>query len=112
MYTPEIEQKMVAIYLSKPDLETVSQLAKQFDKPERSIISKLSALGVYKRKTYISKTGEPPVKKEVYIDRISKLLEIDPSLLESLEKVTKYALVLMEKKIEIMRNYAEKENMK
>ena len=103
MYTPEIEKIMVDVYQEKPDLETVSLLAKQFDKPERSIISKLSALGVYKRKVYVSKTGEPPVKKEVYIERISKLLDIDVALLDSLEKVTKYALVLMEKKIEALR---------
>jgi hypothetical protein len=40
----------------------------------------------------------------VYIERIGKLLDIDPCLLDSLEKVTKQALVLMDKKIEILKN--------
>lgn len=105
IYTTEVEKIMVQKYLDKPDLETVTILAKEFDKPERSIISKLSALGVYKRKVYVSKTGDPPIKKEVYIERISKLLDIDISLLESLEKVTKYALVMMDKRIEELKNH-------
>lgn len=99
MYTPEIEASIIKEYLEKPDLETVAVLAKKYDKPERSIISKLSAIGVYKKKVYVSKSGETPIKKEVYIERISKLLDIDRALLESLEKVTKYALVLIDKKI-------------
>jgi hypothetical protein len=103
-YTVEIEKELVQEYIKEPSLATVSRLATKFDKPERSIISKLSALGIYKRKVYTSKNGEVPVRKEEYIKRISNLLEIDPSLLDSLEKVTKYALVLMEKKI---RNLTE-----
>lgn len=104
MYTDEIIKDIVDIYTVNPNLETVALLAKKYNKPERSIISKLSALGVYKKKVYVSKTGEKPVKKEEYIERISKLLDIDMDLLESMEKVTKYALVLLEKKIEHIIN--------
>ena len=67
--------------------------------PERSVIAKLSALGIYQRKQYLTKRGEPPTKKEEYIERIAKLLDINVDLLESFEKVTKTALVLLEKKI-------------
>lgn len=102
-YSPEELADIVKEYNAKPDLDTVSKLAEKYDKPERSIISKLSALGVYKKKIYISKTGEPPIKKEEYITRISNLLDIDASLLESMEKVTKYALVLLDKRIQELK---------
>lgn len=95
-YTSEITEKLVQDYKSgvTPDI-----LAKELGTTERSVIAKLSCLGVYKRKEYVTKRGEAPVKKEAYIDRISELLEIDSALLESLEKVTKSALVLIEKQI-------------
>lgn len=104
IYTNEEIKQIIDIYSANPCLDTVVELSKQFNKPERSIISKLSALGVYKKKVYVSKLGEPPVKKEIYIERIAKLLDIDVQLLESLEKVTKYALVLMDKKIESIKS--------
>lgn len=107
MYTIEEIKILVDKYSAKPDLDTVSSLAEELDKPIRSIISKLSALGIYKKKVYVSKTGELPVKKEIYIERISKLLDIDIALLESLEKVTKYALVLLDKKISILAENKE-----
>ena len=103
-YTNEELKILVEEYLKNPVLETVSILAEKLNKPERSIISKLSALGVYKKKVYTTKTGEIPIKKEEYIGRISKLLDIDIELLDSLEKVTKYALVLLDKKISDLKN--------
>jgi hypothetical protein len=74
----------------------VSSLAEQLGVPERSVIAKLSSLGVYKRKEYLNKRGEPPVKKEEYVDRIAKLLGTEPEMLESLEKVNKNVLKLLE----------------
>ena len=75
---------------------SVAELALEFDVPERSIIAKLSSLGVYKRKEYRDKQGNPPVKKEEYIERIAKLLNTNIELLESLEKVNKNVLKLLE----------------
>lgn len=100
-YTPEITAKMVEDYNKGV---TVSDLAAQLDVPERSVIAKLAALGVYKKKEYLTKRGEVPVKKEEYIERIGKLLDIDLSLLESMEKVTKTALTLMEKQIRALKD--------
>lgn len=71
-------------------------LAVEFDVPERSIIAKLASLGVYKRKEYVNKRGEVPVKKEEYIERIAKLLNTNAEMLESLEKVNKNVLRLLE----------------
>ena len=64
--------------------------------PERSIIAKLSSLGIYRKKTYLTKRGETPVKKEEYITRIAKLLDVNAEILESLEKVNKNVLQLIE----------------
>ena len=91
-YTPEVITEISAIYTANPGLDTVAALAKHLDVSPRSIISKLSSLGIYKKKEYLNKRGEPPIKKEIYIDGIANMLGIEPQLLESMEKVTKIGL--------------------
>lgn len=103
-YTPEITAKLIEDYQAG---RTVKEIASDLSTPdaivpERSVIAKLSALGVYKRKEYLTKRGEVPIKKEEYIARIGKLLDIDLDLLESLEKVTKTALTLLEKRVQAL----------
>lgn len=95
-YTKEICDRLVADYASGVP---VFELAEQLQVPERSIIAKLSSLGVYKKKTYVNKRGEVPVKKSEHIERISVLLDCDLELLESLEKVNKLVLKLIEQKL-------------
>jgi len=77
----------------------VSALAEGLGVPERSVIAKLSSLGVYKKKEYLTKRGEVPVKKDEYIERIARLLDVNSDMLESLEKVNKSVLALIEKKL-------------
>lgn len=76
--------------------DTITQLATQFSVPERSIIAKLSSLGLYKRKVYCDKQGNPPVKKEELVENIAILLDVNLELLESLEKVNKNVLKMLE----------------
>ena len=78
---------------------TVQALAEELDVPERSIIAKLSSLGVYQKKQYLNKRGELPVKKSEHIERIAELLDVNLELLESLEKVNKGVLKLIEDKL-------------
>ena len=80
---------------------SVLELALEFDVPERSIIAKLSSLGVYSKKKYLDKQGNIPVKKEEYIERIAKLLETNVELLESLEKVNKNVLKMLEEALSV-----------
>jgi len=47
----------------------------------------------------LTKRGEIPVKKDEYIERIAKLLDVNSDMLESLEKVNKSVLALIEKKL-------------
>ena len=93
-YTPEITQQLLADHHAGV---SVSDLAVKLSVPERSVIAKLSSLGVYQRKTYLNKRGEPPEKKEVLIERIAHLLDVNLELLESLEKANKNVLLLLEK---------------
>lgn len=92
-YTPEVTTKLVADYQSGVSTE---ELAAQLDVPVRSVIAKLSSLGVYQKKSYLNKRGEVPIKKEEYIDRLAILLGVDVDRLESLEKVNKNVLKLLE----------------
>lgn len=92
-YTPEVTTKLVADYQAGVSTE---ELAAQLDVPVRSVIAKLSSLGVYQKKSYLNKRGEIPVKKEEYIDRLAVLLNVSIGRLESLEKVNKNVLKLLE----------------
>ena len=63
-YTDEMVEAMVAAYEDTPTLATVDALVQEFGKPKRSIISKLSSLGVYKAQPRnTTKQGEPVVRK-------------------------------------------------
>ena len=68
------------------------EIAKQLDRTERSVRAKLSSLGLYKKQPYLNKNGEIPKKKEEYVSDIASILEVDESLIESLEKCTKFTL--------------------
>ena len=92
-YDNETTLKLTADYKAGVPVSTLSE---QLGVPERSVIAKLSSLGIYKRKEYLNKRGETPVKKEEYVDRIAKLLGTQPEMLESLEKVNKNVLKLLE----------------
>lgn len=92
-YTPEVVTDISSKYLAGASAE---ELAAQLDVPVRSIIAKLASIGLYKKKEYLNKRGEVPVRKEEYIDRLAKLLNVQPDRLESLEKANKSVLILLE----------------
>ena len=63
-YTDEMVEHMVAAYEDTPTLATVEALVAEFGKPKRSIISKLSSLGIYKAQPRnTTKRGEPVIRK-------------------------------------------------
>ena len=93
-YTKDITDKLIADYMAEIPVE---EIAAALEVQPRSVIAKLSSLGVYKKKEYRTKRGEIPVKKEEYIERIAHLLNVSADILESLEKVNKSVLALLEK---------------
>ena len=96
-YTKEITDRLIAEYGKEPTTSKVQELAQELSVPERSIIAKLSSLGVYQKKQYLNKRGEVPTKKSEHIENIAKLLNMNLELLESLEKVNKSVLLALER---------------
>ena len=93
-YDKETTDKVIEAYKAGVPVEDI---ARDLDVPTRSVIAKLSSMHVYVRKSYVNKNGAVPVKKEQYIERIAALLDVNQERLESLEKVNKAVLVLLEK---------------
>jgi hypothetical protein len=92
MYTPEEVDLLKSEYSALPSLETVERLAAALGKPKRSIIGKLSRLGIYEKTRYTSKTGELPVTKRELVARLANRLEIPLEKIEGLEKAPKAAI--------------------
>lgn len=92
-YTKEIADQMALDYQNGI---SVSEIAQKLQVPDRSVVAKLSAMGIYKRKEYRNKRGEIPIKKEEYINRIAQQLNVHVDILESLEKANKRVLELIE----------------
>ena len=85
-YSQDIIDSMVAQYTANPTRETVDAISAEIGKPVRSVISKLSAIGVYQKAEKAAKKAEPIIKKEVYIAQIQEALGIE---LASFDKMTK-----------------------
>lgn len=92
-YTAEMETMMRAAYEASPTEATVAALAEKLGKTTRSVIAKLSRMGVYKAKEYKNKNGETPVKKDAHADAIGKVLKLSDGETDSLAKANKTVLV-------------------
>jgi hypothetical protein len=88
-YTAEQTSAMVSDYTSGVSVDSI---AENLGKSVRSVVAKLSREGVYKAKTYVSKTGEKPVKKDVHADAIGAILRLSENDVDSLTKANKNAL--------------------
>ena len=88
-YTPEQTAQMVSDYTSGV---TVESIAESLGKTVRSVVAKLSREGVYRKKEYVSKTGEKPVKKDAHADAIGAILRLSEGEIDSLTKANKSVL--------------------
>jgi len=91
-YTVEQAEKMVSDYTSGVTVETI---AAELGKSVRSVVAKLSRSGVYKKKEYVSKTGETVTKKDTFADAIGAVLKMNENDIESLTKANKTALKII-----------------
>lgn len=91
-YTNEQTTELVSAYVANPTQETVTMFAEKFGKSVRSIVAKLSREKVYVAKTYETKNGEKPVKKDSMADAIGAVLKLTEAETESLTKANKTAL--------------------
>jgi len=88
MYTKEEAEYLEEQYDGTP--ECVSRLAEKLQKSPKSIIGKLSRMGIYRKKEYISKNGEKPVTKLELVAHIAARLRVNN--LEGLDKAPKNVL--------------------
>ena len=88
-YTPEQTTQMVMDYQAGVAVESI---AEALNKSVRSIVAKLSREGVYKKKEYVTKTGEQVVKKDAWADYIGEALGLTEADTDSLAKANKTAL--------------------
>jgi len=79
-------------YALEPTRETVDALAERLNKTPRSIIAKLSALGVYQKQERVTKRGEPVVMKAELVEKVQNAIGRE---LPSLNKMTKVDLQFM-----------------
>ena len=94
--SPNYSDSMLATmreeYELEPTRETVDSLAAQFDKTPRSIIAKLSAMGIYQKAERVTKRGEPVVMKAELVAQVQNAIGRE---LPSLNKMTKPDLQFM-----------------
>jgi hypothetical protein len=88
-YSAETTANLALAYAENKDTDA---LAVQFGKSSRSIIAKLSRMGIYVKSEYTTKTGETPISKEEIVTDIATLINANVETLESLEKANKTAL--------------------
>lgn len=88
-YTAEQTAQLVAEYKAGTSVES---LAESLGKSVRSIVAKLSREGVYQKKAYTTKNGEPVQKKDATADAIGAILRLSEADTESLTKANKRAL--------------------
>jgi len=75
-YTEKEVEKMIDVYTDNPCLEVVSKLSVMFNRPKKSIISKLSKEGVYVKLGYRTKFGSTPITKLQLVHSIEDALDI------------------------------------
>lgn len=88
-YTAEQATKMVADYEAGV---TVESIAAELGKTVRSVVAKLSRSGVYKKKEYVTKSGETVVKKDELADKLAVMFGLTEAETDSLTKANKTAL--------------------
>jgi hypothetical protein len=88
-YTQEMVDRIFAVYSADPTRASVDALADEFNKTPRSIIAKLSALGIYVKAERVTKRGEPVVRKDELVAQVQASLGRE---LPSLTKMTKVDL--------------------
>jgi len=114
-YTTKEVNEMIDLYTENPCMEIVRKLAVRYNKPKKSIISKLSKEGVYIRKGYRTKTGGIPITKlqlvrsvEDALDtKFPDLVKAPKSTLQALSDVVVSQSQLLEDALEELKGTTE-----
>ena len=95
IYTEEVVEYIIKSYETNPCRETVNALAEEYEVSPRSVIGKLSKLGVYRRNDYTPKYADKPISKEEIVSHLAHELDIDLDRLSGLSKAQKPPLLLL-----------------
>ena len=83
-YTEDMVTQMVEEYTAEPNSATVDRLAVEFGKSRRSIIAKLSHLGLYVVPQKTNKAGKPIIKKDMLVQDIERMMGLNcPSFVKA-----------------------------
>jgi 3-hydroxyacyl-CoA dehydrogenase len=92
-YTPEQELKLREVYQPEDTQEErdeqVAELANEMDKKVRSIVAKLSRMGIYVAKVRVTKSGEAVEHKKDIVADIAKAVGAATGSFASFSKATK-----------------------
>lgn len=93
MYTNDEVDFLINAYKTADDKQiAIDEIGKQLNKSRRSIIGKLSRIGIYEKKIYLTKRGEAPITKLELVAQIAEKQALDVEKLEGLEKAPKEVL--------------------
>jgi hypothetical protein len=95
LYTEKDIEYIIEEYQESPNRTTVDSLAEELSVSPRSIIGKLSKLGVYRKAPYTPKYAEKPISKEELVTDIAHQLDLDLEALSGLSSSKKPALLLL-----------------
>lgn len=105
-YTSEQEAVIVAMATKAErgllDSAAAEMLAADFGKTVKSVVAKLSRMGVYQKKEYKTKTGETVVKKDSLADKLAEICGLTEAEATSLEKANKTCLAKIIAKLDIL----------
>tara|TARA_R100000152_G_C6581575_1_gene45245 strand:+ start:150 stop:527 length:378 start_codon:yes stop_codon:yes gene_type:complete len=95
-YTDDMVERMEQVYSANPTRATAEELAEEFDKPVRSVIAKLSSMGIYKAQARMTKTGAPIIRKADIVNQIEAALGTE---MPTLAKASKIDLLILKEKV-------------
>ncbi len=103
-YTAE-QEAVIAAMAAKAEkgLLTVvdaEMLAADFGKTVKSVVAKISRMGMYQKKVYTTKTGEAVEKKDSLADKLAEIVGLTEAEADSLTKANKTALAKIIAKLE------------
>jgi hypothetical protein len=90
-YTPEL----LADIKQRLETQSPQEIAQALEISERSLIAKLSSMGLYRKQPYVTKMGTPSIRKSTLVEEIATLCGEDPLVFDSLEKCNKSVLQLL-----------------
>ena len=93
-YDKETTERLKELWTASTT-KNVDEIASALSVPKRSVIAKLTSMGLYQKASYRNKNGEIPVKKEEYLEKIANSLAVNLELLDSLAKANKNVLKLL-----------------